>query len=93
MEKTKLINSRFKLKSNTSEGWATSSETLLLGEPALELRTNAEGKVEYSMKIGDGTKTFSELPHFHHYNIQILDHIPEASETDENTITFVKYKG
>lgn len=90
---TKIIHSKLQLRTGTKEEWEASDDILYAGEPAIASRTNNVGKTEYFMKIGDGENTFSNLPNFRYYNIQVLDHAPEASETDENTITFVKYKG
>lgn len=87
------INTQFLLRAATSEDWASSTQILAQGEPALERITDAAGCTYYLMKVGDGKSNFSSLPYFRQYNIQVLDHAPSESETNENTITFVKYKG
>ena len=56
---TQTLNTRIALKSDTSENWAKSTLVLLKGEQAIEITESGS----YKIKIGDGVKTFSELPY------------------------------
>ena len=56
---TTTINTRISLRNATTEEWAQSSLVLLKGEFALEYTTSGDVKV----KVGDGVKTFAELPY------------------------------
>ena len=56
---TKTLNTRITLKADTTENWASSTLVLLKGEMAIEIPTSGE----YKIKIGDGVKTFKELPY------------------------------
>lgn len=89
----KKLKTQFILREATSNDWASSTQILAQGEPALERMTDAAGRTYYLMKVGDGKSNFNSLPYFRQYNIQVLDHAPSKSETNENTITFVKYQG
>lgn len=85
----KQFNARLQLRAATTAEWSTSTAILASGEPALEIITDENENKQYLMKMGNGKSTFSELPYFHQYHIQILDHAPDITETNENTITFV----
>lgn len=54
----KIINARAKNKRDTSANWTTADPVLLDGE--IIIVDTAEGEVR--MKIGDGTKKYSQLP-------------------------------
>lgn len=54
---SETIFARVKFKKKTTAGWAAVNEVLADGEPGLELTTAGVLK----MKIGDGTKTWSQL--------------------------------
>lgn len=56
---TQTLNTRIALKSDTTENWAKSTLVLLKGEQAIEIT----GSGAYKIKIGDGVKTFAELPY------------------------------
>lgn len=56
---TQTLNTRIALKSDTSENWAKSALVLLKGEQAIEITESGS----YKIKIGDGVKTFAELPY------------------------------
>lgn len=56
---TQTLNTRIALKSDTTENWAKSTLVLLKGEQAIEIT----GSGTYKIKIGDGVKTFAELPY------------------------------
>ena len=56
---TKTLNTRIALKTDTTANWAGSSLVLLKGEAALEILESGNFKI----KIGDGVKTFKELPY------------------------------
>ena len=77
------------LRHDTLTNWNASSVVLNLGEPALASYIDQNGQTNFVMKIGDGENLFEDLPFFHYYNIQVLDHAPTASETNNNMITFV----
>lgn len=56
---TKTLNTRIALKTDTTANWAVSSLVLLKGEAAFEILESGN----YKIKIGDGVKTFKELPY------------------------------
>lgn len=56
---TKTLNTRIALKTDTTANWGSSSLVLLKGEAALEILESGNFKI----KIGDGVKTFKELPY------------------------------
>lgn len=84
-----LIDNKLKLRTKSTQDWNSDTNIIPLGEMVLELYTDNNGKNQYLMKIGDGGKTFSQLPYFHQYHFQTLDHAPSSSETNKHTITFV----
>lgn len=53
------LNTRIALKSDTTDNWAKSTLVLLKGEQAIEITESGA----YKIKIGDGVKTFAELPY------------------------------
>ena len=89
---TKII-----LCNDTSLNWASSSKVLLKGEIGIEIFENAAPK----FKVGDGVKTFAELPYaaltpaeveakisaasHTHSNLEILESITAAFTTDYET--------
>lgn len=56
---TQTLNTRIALKSDTIDNWAKSTLVLLKGEQAIEITESGA----YKIKIGDGVKTFAELPY------------------------------
>ena len=56
---TQTLNTRIALKSDTTDNWAKSTLVLLKGEQAIEITESGA----YKIKIGDGVKTFAELPY------------------------------
>lgn len=56
---TQTLNTRIALKSDTTDNWAKSTLVLLKGEQAIEITKSGA----YKIKIGDGVKTFAELPY------------------------------
>lgn len=56
---TQTLNTRIALKSDTTANWAKSTLVLLKGEQAIEITESGA----YKIKIGDGVKTFAELPY------------------------------
>lgn len=56
---TKTLNTRITLKVDTTANWSTSTLVLLKGEMAIEIPESGE----YKIKIGDGVKTFKDLPY------------------------------
>lgn len=57
----KILMSRFQLLGDSTENWTKNSHKVLLkNEPGIELLAN--GKVKF--KIGDGVKSWGELPYF-----------------------------
>lgn len=56
---TQTLNTRIALKADTTANWAKSTLVLLKGEQAIEITESGA----YKIKIGDGVKTFSELPY------------------------------
>lgn len=56
---TKSLNTRIVLKCDTTANWATSTLVLLKGEQAIEITESGACKI----KIGDGVKTFKDLPY------------------------------
>lgn len=56
---TQTLNTRIALKADTTENWGNSTLVLLKGEQAIEITESGS----YKIKIGDGVKTFSELPY------------------------------
>ena len=56
---TKTLNTRIALKTDTTENWTASTIVLLKGEQAIEITESGE----YKIKIGDGVKTFKDLPY------------------------------
>ncbi len=55
---TQTLNTRIALKSDTTANWAKSTLVLLKGEQAIEITESGA----YKIKIGDGVKTYSQLP-------------------------------
>lgn len=58
MANEKIFNSRIKLKRDTSSNWTSNNPVILNGE--IILVDTAEGELRF--KIGDGVKTYTELP-------------------------------
>ena len=56
---TKTLTTRIALKTDTTANWAASTLVLLKGEQAIEIPESGE----YKIKIGDGVKTFKDLPY------------------------------
>lgn len=56
---TKTLNTRIALKTDTTANWTASTIVLLKGEQAIEITESGE----YKIKIGDGVKTFKDLPY------------------------------
>lgn len=56
---TQTLNTRIVLKCDTTTNWASSTLVLLKGEQAIEITESGACKV----KIGDGVKTFKDLPY------------------------------
>lgn len=56
----KTLNSRIALKIDTSSNWTTKNTILKKGELAFVTFTNSS---EIRFKIGDGVKTFTQLPY------------------------------
>ena len=56
---TKTLNTRITLKADTTANWSNSTLVLLKGEMAIEIPESGE----YKIKIGDGVKTFKDLPY------------------------------
>ena len=56
---TQTLNTRIALKSDSTDNWAKSTLVLLKGEQAIEITESGA----YKIKIGDGVKTFAELPY------------------------------
>lgn len=56
---TKTLNTRITLKVDTTANWSTATLVLLKGEVAIEIPESGE----YKIKIGDGVKTFKDLPY------------------------------
>lgn len=56
---TKTLTTRISLKTDTTANWAASTLVLLKGEQAIEIPESGE----YKIKIGDGVKTFKDLPY------------------------------
>lgn len=70
---TKLINTRIKNKVDTLSNWNSATGTLLNGEIAIvrvptggtyvnPVTNKSEPEIELLMKVGDGSKTFAQLP-------------------------------
>ena len=76
------------LRYNSLTNWNASDVILDEGEIVMAY-DDSSGTTNYLMKIGDGTHTFADLPAFRPYDIQVLNHIPTAAETNNNMITFV----
>ncbi len=56
---TKTLNTRIALKTDTTANWTASTLVLLKGEQVIEITEFGE----YKIKIGDGVKTFKDLPY------------------------------
>lgn len=57
----KILQARFQLLGDTTATWASNSHKVLLKhEPGIELLENGKAKI----KIGDGVKSWGELPYF-----------------------------
>ena len=56
---TQTLNTRIVLKCDTTTNWVSSTLILLKGEQAIEITESGACKI----KIGDGTKRFTELPY------------------------------
>lgn len=57
----KILHARFQLLGDTTAIWAINSHKVLLkNEPGIELLENGKAKI----KIGDGVKSWGELPYF-----------------------------
>jgi len=50
------LHTKFRLRRGTSEAWRRVNPVLLYGEPGFEKDTN-------KLKIGDGTKSWNQLPY------------------------------
>lgn len=82
------LNTRIVLRNDTTANWlASSSQVLMKGEVGIEFL--ADGKVK--IKIGDGTKTWSELDYFGSdvKGAQIFQVTPTAEQTDAAAIAAV----
>lgn len=66
-----IINARVKQKVDTEENWMANPLILLEGESAFVVTEDNEG---VNFKIGDGTKTFSELPYWINYYSNVISH-------------------
>ena len=69
-EVVKIKNARIVLRNDISENWALVANTsiLLKGEPAIEFDEENNAK----LKIGDGIKTWAELPYFGSGNSDVV---------------------
>lgn len=81
-----IINARVKQKVDTEENWLANPLILLEGEQGF-VWTDDDPNQPVNFKIGDGTKTFSELPYFIAYYSSVLSHkiirLPNVS-VDQN---------
>lgn len=66
-----IINARVKQKVDTEENWLANPLILLEGESAYVVTEDNEG---VNFKIGDGTKTFAELPYWINYYSNVISH-------------------
>lgn len=72
---TTTINTRISLRNATTDEWAQSTLVLLKGEVALENTTSGDVKV----KVGDGVKTFAQLPYITMSVSEINDLLQDGS--------------
>ena len=79
------INTKFVLRNDTLENWKVSTLVLHKGEPALELDPV---KLTAKIKIGDGTKTFRDLPYATMTPDEIVD-LVKSSMGDGGSINAV----
>ena len=80
------LNTRIVLRNDSSANWLTNeAQVLLKGEVGIEFL--ADGKVK--MKVGDGTKTWGELPYFGGEESHVFEATLQEGETKEAAITRV----
>ena len=68
-----IINARVKQKVDTEENWLANPLILLEGEQGF-VWTDSDPNQPVNFKIGDGTKTFAELPYFIAYYSNVISH-------------------
>lgn len=68
-----IINARVKQKVDTEENWLANPLILLEGEQGF-VWTDDDPNQPVNFKIGDGTKTFAELPYFIAYYSNVISH-------------------
>ena len=76
------INTKIALRSDTTANWEAAAETatLLKGEIGIELADDGTTK----MKVGVGTKTWSELPYFGGSQSNVFEVIPNVAESESH---------
>lgn len=78
------------LRYNSLTNWNAATDVIPEeGELIMAYEVDTNGVTNYLLKVGDGINNFADLPYYRPYNIQVLDHVPTASETNNKTITFV----
>ena len=78
---TKQINTRIILRNDLSTVWAQHTDVVLLkGEVGIEFLENGKVKI----KVGDGSKTWKELPYFGGEEVHVFEVTPKEKE-DHNT--------
>lgn len=80
MAETKILKTIIKLRRDTAANWATSTYVPQAGEPCVELDTGR-------MKIGDGVKTFANLPYSGGVDEQVFQVVATAEQTDAEAIS------
>lgn len=87
---TGIATSATLLRYNSLANWNAATDVIPdEGELIMAYEVDTNGVTNYLLKVGDGIHNFANLPYYRPYNIQVLDHVPTASETNNNTITFV----
>ena len=80
------LNTRLVLRNDSTANWlANGSQVLLKGEVGIEFLTDGSVK----MKVGDGTKTWDQLPYFGGESAHVYEATLEANETKEAAIARV----
>ena len=80
------LNTRIILRNDSTANWlANDTQVLLKGEVGIEFLTDGTVK----MKVGDGTKTWAELPYFGGESAHVYEATLETDETKEQAIARV----
>ena len=80
------LNTRLVLRNDDTAAWLSSKDVVLLkGEIGIEFDPNIQGKVR--MKVGDGVKTWENLPYFGGEDAQVYEATVVKGGNHEDAIT------